>query len=609
MPFLRGFGALSTALFLVALLTAPVRPVLAETPHPAGTPLPTLPAPVPTLPVLLPPVTNAPEAVPPALPPPPAPEPLPPETALPAPAAPDVATPEATPTLVPPLPTATPASGGLVTVPDVVRRTESEARRALEAAGLVVEYPNYQRAGDVPDPGWYEGTQPGAVLSQQPLPATVVPPGTRIHLAVADPADVRPIPTPAAPDPADANPSPPALDPLPAGWLPRSLLTTTIGAPDDITATDVISVSAEITTTETVTATDELTSTETAAGLGNLDLTAGTTALPERVRPAPLILTISGPTRAQLDIPGRLQLDGSPFARANCGVASIAMILAGGGVDYPIPALRQLANEIQPPRSYLDGLAWETLVGVAGQFGLQSRGLYSATGYRVWTFEDVHAELAAGHPVITLVKYQMLPANWASTSDSDHYIVLTGYDGSDFIYNDSAPFTGSGVGHRLNAADLQAAWDTSSLPRSALALIGPNGVLGIPTAPALLDPTATPQAENPPAGLVAHDPGQHSADLPAPVAETSAVAVPTRESPPSLSSRGEALLEPADHPVSAGRVSPSGNASFAEGDRTPAAVPPPLTPWWPVPTGVLTVVLAVALYIQRSERPETERAP
>jgi len=119
--------------------------------------------------------------------------------AIPSPTATLTPTPTATPTATPtptrtPAPTRTPPPStptppadernGLVTVPNVVRMSEADARRAIEAAGLNNSYSNYQGAEDVPDRAFFNSVPPGAVLSQQPAAGTRVGRGSTVYIAV-----------------------------------------------------------------------------------------------------------------------------------------------------------------------------------------------------------------------------------------------------------------------------------------------------------------------------------------------------------------------------------------------------------------------------------------
>src|SRR5205823_11133158 len=75
-----------------------------------------------------------------------------------------------------------------------------------------------------------------------------------------------------------------------------------------------------------------------------------------------------------------------------------------------------------------------------------------------------------GHPVVTLVKYRGLPAHAGSMSDFDHYIVIAGLSGNDFIYNDAAYLGDRGYGMLISPSDLERAWDYSSVPRHGMAI-------------------------------------------------------------------------------------------------------------------------------------------
>lgn len=61
---------------------------------------------------------------------------------------------------------------------------------------------------------------------------------------------------------------------------------------------------------------------------------------------------------------------------------------------------------------------------------------------------------------------------WASVN-YDHYLVLTGVDGDDFLFNDPIPLSGKGQG-RMTAAQLLRAWENSDAPMAALAVADPR---------------------------------------------------------------------------------------------------------------------------------------
>ncbi len=96
--------------------------------------------------------------------------------------------PTATPSPVHPLPvpTSAPSTGlsTIVVVPNLVGMPEAQAQQAINDAGLMTTYVNYQTINDVADKDYFRSIAPGAVLSQLPPPGTKVPRGTRVALAV-----------------------------------------------------------------------------------------------------------------------------------------------------------------------------------------------------------------------------------------------------------------------------------------------------------------------------------------------------------------------------------------------------------------------------------------
>jgi hypothetical protein len=97
----------------------------------------------------------------------------------------------------------------------------------------------------------------------------------------------------------------------------------------------------------------------------------------------------------------------------------------------------------------------------------------------VWDLDLVRQHVAQGHPVITLTRYQSLPGNANSRFNTDHYVVITGLSGDDFIYNDPAFGSNAGYGLLISGPDLERAWVFSSIPAHGLAL-GLDGDAQIP---------------------------------------------------------------------------------------------------------------------------------
>jgi hypothetical protein len=141
----------------------------------------------------------------------------------------------------------------------------------------------------------------------------------------------------------------------------------------------------------------------------------------------------------RINVPYRTQLDGSDFAGANCGPTVLGMALETFGVDLAPSDLRRqvLGSEnLNPEDADAGSFIW-ALADVALNVGLQPHGLYEDGGVlHRWTTDEVRASLRQGRPVIVQVVYRGLPGRSDSTYYSDHYIILTGLLGDNFLYND-----------------------------------------------------------------------------------------------------------------------------------------------------------------------------
>jgi hypothetical protein len=177
-------------------------------------------------------------------------------------------------------------------------------------------------------------------------------------------------------------------------------------------------------------------------------------------------------TEARLDVPYRTQLDGSISSAANCGPTSVSMAIQSFGIYVPTAQARALANRAMGVYDPFGGTTLESLRSVAEASGLQGLDLFQDGKYRRWTLDDVRAHLRAGHPVIPELRYRLMPGRewiWIST---DHYVVITGMVGDDFVIND--PIGLDGHGERvLTAAQLQRAWMNSDNPGAAVAIARP----------------------------------------------------------------------------------------------------------------------------------------
>lgn len=174
-----------------------------------------------------------------------------------------------------------------------------------------------------------------------------------------------------------------------------------------------------------------------------------------------------------LTVPYRTQLDGSAAAGANCGPASLGMIFDSYGIGVATAALRERAHRFQGTSGPDTGFLLEVLQKVVGSYGLEGQDLLENGRYRRWTLDDVRRHLRAGHPVIPQLRYRLMPGReWAGVS-YDHYLVLTGVDGDDFLFNDPIPWSGKGQG-RITASQLLRAWANSDAPMAALAVADPR---------------------------------------------------------------------------------------------------------------------------------------
>jgi hypothetical protein len=177
-------------------------------------------------------------------------------------------------------------------------------------------------------------------------------------------------------------------------------------------------------------------------------------------------------TTARLDVPYRTQLDGSISSAANCGPTSVSMAIESFGIYVPTAQARALANRAMGVYDPFGGTTLESLRSVAEAYGLQGLDLHENGKYKRWTLDDVRAHLRAGHPVVPQLRYRMMPGREWVWVGYDHYVVITGMVGDDFIIND--PIGINGHGERvLTAAQLTRAWMNSDFPGAAVAIARP----------------------------------------------------------------------------------------------------------------------------------------
>lgn len=184
-----------------------------------------------------------------------------------------------------------------------------------------------------------------------------------------------------------------------------------------------------------------------------------------------------------LRVPFRTQIDGTAFSLVNCGPASLSMVLAAFGLDVDPPSLRDYLNRLVGNFDTEQGTSLYVLAQIAQEAGLNVFGPAGRGGYQAWTIEAIRDQIRAGHPVITLTKYRRLPGHFGSVTDFDHYIVITGLAGEDFVYNDGAFSTEYGYNLIITPEQLEQAWAASSIPRHAIAVGFGDNLRPLPTVP------------------------------------------------------------------------------------------------------------------------------
>lgn len=174
-----------------------------------------------------------------------------------------------------------------------------------------------------------------------------------------------------------------------------------------------------------------------------------------------------------MKVPYRTQLDGSPAETANCGPASVGMVLEYFHSFVPTDELRTEANRLQGTRGTDNGFGIEYLLGLAEKVGLRGHGLYADAGLRRWSLEDLRSQLTQGRLVIPELRFRYMPGRARSDSWDDHYVVITGMRGDDFIYNDSVDADGPGYARVMSSEVLARAWGGSDSPFAAFAISRP----------------------------------------------------------------------------------------------------------------------------------------
>jgi LysM repeat protein len=165
---------------------------------------------------------------------------------------------------------------------------------------------------------------------------------------------------------------------------------------------------------------------------------------------------------AHVFAPYRSQLDGSPYAEANCGPTAVGMVLEAFGISVPSRQLRAAALAAQ--RMYGNGVGTliTALAQVVQQNGLSAKDLHDGSGaLHRWSLDDIRAHVRQSQPVIVQVRYRSLPGRGGAYFFGDHYIVVTGVVGDGFLYNDPINIDGLGWDRVISGATLRVAMNAS----------------------------------------------------------------------------------------------------------------------------------------------------
>ena len=164
----------------------------------------------------------------------------------------------------------------------------------------------------------------------------------------------------------------------------------------------------------------------------------------------------------RVKVPYRTQLDGNPWAEANCGPTALSMVLEGRGLEVTSGDVRKRVLDAQGVWGHDSGVYMESLAEVAHQYGLRVFGLRDRNGsLQTWSVEAVRAQLQLGRPVILQVAFRGLPGREGALYGGDHFIVVYGTIGHDYLYHDPIDSDGPGFDRLMTAAHLQHAMNAT----------------------------------------------------------------------------------------------------------------------------------------------------
>jgi LysM repeat protein len=182
--------------------------------------------------------------------------------------------------------------------------------------------------------------------------------------------------------------------------------------------------------------------------------------------PSPRELPRSYPQATRMDIshvfvPYKSQLDGGPWALANCGPTSLSMVLETFGISMSPAEVRPKVLAAQGIFGNGTGTLLTALAKVAESLGLRTLNMYDGDQINRWTNDEIRDHLRQGQPVIAQVYYRRLPGNEGVAYYADHYVVITGILDDGFLYNDPINHDGPGWDRVISGERLRSAMDAS----------------------------------------------------------------------------------------------------------------------------------------------------
>lgn len=206
-----------------------------------------------------------------------------------------------------------------------------------------------------------------------------------------------------------------------------------------------------------------------------------------------------------LPIRYRTQLDGTAYQSGNCGPSTLGMIVSAFRDEYiKTTDLREQANVMQGTFGVYDsGTSFEVLTAIGRRYGVLPLNLYdTGGGYHQWTLDEVRTYLRAGSPVMPQTNLRRMPGHATANPAVDHFFVLIGTSGDNFIYHDPALPGTSGQSLVITPEQLLYAWQVGTFGLAAVAFKPDETLLPLlPTAtplpatptPVPPSPTSTPQ--------------------------------------------------------------------------------------------------------------------